>query len=65
MNRWNLYEMLKTNEVISNKEISKIENMNPEELREGVIEFILSKNKQNEGSHRKSKSGDFLTFEEY
>jgi hypothetical protein len=42
-NRWSIYEMLKGNKRLT---ITEIEKINAEEIKEGVIEFILSKEKE-------------------
>lgn len=43
--RWQLYELLKGNRNLDETAISWIEGMNSAELREGVIEFLLSRNR--------------------
>lgn len=41
--RWMLYECFKGNRLIDNSDIVSIENMDVKELREGVIEWLLSR----------------------
>lgn len=41
--RWMLYELFKGNRPITDCDITSIENMAVTELREGVIEWLLSK----------------------
>lgn len=45
VDRWQVYEWLKGNRVPENA-VSLIETMNVKELREGVIEFLLSRKLQ-------------------
>jgi ribosomal protein L20A (L18A) len=46
MNRWGVYEALKGSREIDIKELEKA---SPEEVKEGVIEFLLSRPKGIEG----------------
>lgn len=44
--RWQLYEILKNNNIkVDNETISWIEGMNETELREGIIEHLLARNR--------------------
>lgn len=52
MNRWHVYDYLKGNRR-SNLKAKDIENISADEVKEGVIEFVL----QNE---RNSKSNDLV-----
>ncbi|WIF95042.1 hypothetical protein [Caminicella sporogenes] len=46
MNRWHIYTMLKGLMRINENNIEAIKKMDIEELREGVIEFLLAKKRQ-------------------
>lgn len=46
MDRWGVYEALKGNKRVNVKEI---ESMEAEEVKEGLIEFLMTKNKEVEG----------------
>lgn len=52
MNRWNVYELLKTSSTAA--DITEIEKMDKEELREGTIEYLmaLKRDKKNKGDKR-------------
>jgi hypothetical protein len=41
--RWMLYELFKGNRPIDDSAISSLENMDVKELREGVLEWLLSR----------------------
>lgn len=43
--RWKLYEILKSNEKVDNDIIQWIQGMNETELREGIIEWLLVRNR--------------------
>ncbi|WP_173424640.1 hypothetical protein [Clostridium botulinum] len=43
MNRWGIYETLKGNKEIN---IREIEQTSAEEVKEGLIEFLITKEKQ-------------------
>jgi hypothetical protein len=48
MNRWGLYEVLKCNRIVDNQVIDEAMTMNPDEIREGVLEYLqLMKQLQN------------------
>lgn len=42
MGRWQVYEILKNKEKINIDTIKKIENINAEEVKEGLIEWLLA-----------------------
>lgn len=43
--RWNLYEILKSNEKVDNEIVQWIQGMDVNELREGIIEWLLVRNR--------------------
>lgn len=45
MNRWHVYAMLKGEKVFNEQEIRNIEHMNITEIKEGLIEFLIMKNR--------------------
>lgn len=47
MNRWFVYEALKGN-VPEDKAMVVIEKMKPEEVKEGIIEYLMRKEKERE-----------------
>ncbi|WP_187291563.1 hypothetical protein [Clostridium novyi] len=55
MDRWDIYEVLKNNKDIKIKEI---EETNSQEVKEGVIEFLLMKNHT---SLKIQRSGQIVT----
>ncbi len=44
--RWRLYEVLRDNFEANNDVLNWVLGMNEEELREGVIEFLIARNRQ-------------------
>ena len=46
MNRWHIYEILKNNVIPDKSTIRKIENMDPEEIKEGLIEWLILRDRQ-------------------
>lgn len=45
-NRWKVYELLKANDIeLNNNVVSWVEGMDDTELKEGVIEYLLTKNR--------------------
>ena len=46
MNRWNLYEKLKNNAEIDIKTVNAIHEMDCEEIKEAVIEYLLARSRQ-------------------
>lgn len=53
MNRWQIYELFKYPEMITDKSIIEIEYMDLEELREGVIEYLLMLKKEENNNEYK------------
>lgn len=49
MNRWHIYEILKNNAIPDKSTIQEIENMDPEEAKEGLIEWLMLRDRQKEG----------------
>lgn len=49
MDKWKLFEMLKND----NADVGKIEEMNAEDVKEALIEYLIDKERNNRGGETK------------
>lgn len=56
MNRWHIYEMLKQNKIPSMDDLAEIENMDAEEIKQGLLEWLTVLIKDEHYQNRKTRS---------
>lgn len=64
MNRWHIYEMLKQNKIPTEEIIAEIEEMDAEEIKQGLLEWltVLKNNKHYQTRNSRPKTIDDNPF---